>query len=205
MTKKIHILLLVLMSAYQIHAQQLANTTWVTYSPLLTDSLYVTITTDSVFQKDKSGILFVSSWYKETGDTLYILDGSGPYKCPNPDTGVYNFTIFSDSMYILLINDDCINRALSYNGVLLFKTGGTIGVNKIKNEDISFEVFYNKSQVQISAFQNGQLNVYNSNGQIVYQEQMGLETRSISLLKGYYLFQFVSDENKVEVIKIMVY
>lgn len=192
-------------SIYQIQAQQLANTTWVTYSPLLSDSLFVTITTDSVYQKDKSGNLFVSSWFKESGDTLFILDANGPYKCPNPDTGIYNFTIFSDSMYILLINDDCINRALSYNGVLLYKTGGTIGVNKIKNEDTSFEVFYNKSQIQINTFSNGQLNVFNSNGQIVYQEYLGIETKLISLLKGYYLFQFVSDENQVEVLKTMVY
>lgn len=175
-------------------AQVLQNTKWKVFNPSLFDTLTVEIGVDTVHQYIEPDSILVSSLYWEDNYTIKIVDVAGDLGCTNPDTGYYEFSIISDSLYILLLSDDCIPRGIAYDGVVLWRVDIPSTIDDgdmVKRYDL--KLFPNPatlgSNVHMRSQFDGNLEIFNSVGQKVKQviNYRANSTETFSLEKGIYI------------------
>lgn len=175
-------------------AQSIKNTTWKTVNSTSGDTITVEILTDTVNQYLGKDSLLVSSLFEQFQDTVSLLDVAGPYKCPNPDTGWYNFNLVGDTMTIHLIADPCVNRAITIDNKVLWRVDKPTGIANINSQEEFLNVYPNPSEgrVYISTEFSGNVRIYTTSGQMIWQQQLvgGSRILSPDLKKGFYIVAF---------------
>ena len=189
------------------NSQSIENTVWKTYSSLYSDTIEVTFGIDSMHQNGSNLGFIVSSIYTQTGgDTVSFWDigGNSTLGCNQSDTGVYRAMGFeTDTMTLMLINDDCSNRGTSYDGVVFWNTyrpSPPTGVASIVAKN-PISLFPNPSNGNFNIYSSsaGNLSVYSMSGQEILHNRIIKEgNNQVNLTSrvsnGLYILKFTSDQ-----------
>jgi|GEM_PF-1755803 len=149
--RKLQLLLLLnVVFAFNIYAQQLSNTTWEVYDTLGNVQNYFQFTNDTVLFSVSNSNYRAISTYTENGSDFTIADFPPSGTCNVLDTGRFNFTISNDTLDFTLVVDSCINRGNYIHNQIWVKLI-TVGIEDNQDIALSEHIFPNPT--------NGLLNI----------------------------------------------
>lgn len=98
-------------------AQTLQHTVWKSFFDApINDTATLSIGTDSLKISNSHGMALDVAAIKISGDTLKIIDVSGPIKCSSDDKGAYSYAITNGKLVLTIISDNCDGRANAIGG-----------------------------------------------------------------------------------------
>ena len=105
-------MIMIAVADLSIYSQILSNSTWKVYDDSDIFYLYYHFGSDTIAASIDNFAYHNIATYRESGNSISIIDLDRTNSCPDSDTGVYNFSIQNDILKLVLISDPCEERSI---------------------------------------------------------------------------------------------